>query len=745
MIRSRKAESNIIAELILVGIAVSMSAVVFLTMTNDDTAGTFGSLMGNFEGPSEILSINDLLQKCPGTDASVLVKNTGGLDANVRAIAINDATDNTNVEAKYPNSASSISFTNGSTSDPLENTQCNDSTYMDITSEFTGTTTDVVSNMNFTSNINGWTSSSSSTGGTTSLKYYLTTILTTGFGSDYRELKLTADSPNSSTIISFGKKEDKHFLFKPGQDNSSTISSAHNSTPKGFGWRTVDAFSSVTASGTWNFGLRLQGTNLDDSDGHIECEIYSADPDGSDATRLFFLHPDDVNVLDDDNSGQTINYVFTHDTGSITLTGKILLYECYLYVDDNDSSSNADLILTVDSNSYIEIPLSSTITIDSVTHDASTGNPSPGSGAGSAKGGINDLSGLVAMGTIDYYFQYQFTTPAQFDSMAASYAWSYTESGAASNTKLNFARLIITDLSGNLITTLHCDDNGAATCGSSAGWTSSTSFTYRRGITSTYALSPSTNYRLVVHFQVSDTTATDTATITLRIDDVGLEFIDGQYEVIAVLTGTSDATLSPSSMELFLDSTFSTSGVSVTVQGYDYTAGDYSTSDGQKTFVFATLNSDYMISKELDPADFLDNINPTQDEWKFKITATHPTSFTMSIDLIQMNVIASEDVLREVVNLNNVVIEPGETMLINGTLSRSLDSDTAYRVTIQTERNSYSTLFFYANDGDGNGGLGYGGNYGSYNAGRMVDNDANGDGSDGGVGGGSGGEDDDDD
>jgi hypothetical protein len=679
----------------MVGIAVTLSTAVFLAMADDNTAASFGSLLGTFEQPSEILHIGGLVQKCPTTDASVLVKNTGGLNANVRAVAVNDATSNTSANARYASSASSISVTKGSTSDPLNNAQCNDGTYLNVASAFSGAITDVVTNMNFTSNVNGWTSSSSSTGGTTSLKYYLTMTVTTGFGSDYRELKTTADSPNSSTIISFGNKEDKHFLFKPGQDHNQHDNDPHNSTPKGFGWRTVNAFSSITASGTWNFGLRLQATNLDDSEGNIECEIYSANPDGSQATRLFFLNPSSVNVLDDNNSGQTINYVFTHNPGTqINLNGKILLYECYLYVDENESNNNADLILTVDSNSYVEIPLSATITIDSITHDPSNGNPAPGSGPGSAKGGINDLSTLVAIGTIDYYFQYQFTTPVQFNSMAASYAWKYDETVGATNTKLNFARLIITDLSGNLITTLHCDDNGGGTCGSNAGWTTSTSFTYRTGITSAYALSPSTNYRLVVHFQVSDTTPLDTATLTLRIDDVGLEFVQGQYESSAIFTGTSSQT-SPSNLKLSFDSTLTTPSVSVTLQGFNYTSNSYSTSSaGKETYVFATPNSDYIVNKDLAPSHFLNS-----GQWKFKVNATYAIPFTLRIDLVQLNAIVSQPVLREVAYLNNVEIQPGQTVLVNATLSRAIDPDTPYKVTITTERNSYSEIVNYYDDG----------------------------------------------
>lgn len=132
------------AELLMVGIAVSLSTIFLLAMADEETAGDFGSLVGTFEAPSEILSVSDLAQKCPGTAASVIVKNSGGIDANVRAIAINDATNSPNVDARYPRSADWMSITKGSTSDPLTNAQCNDGTYITIASAASGPTNEVI-------------------------------------------------------------------------------------------------------------------------------------------------------------------------------------------------------------------------------------------------------------------------------------------------------------------------------------------------------------------------------------------------------------------------------------------------------------------------------------------------------------------------------------------------------------------------------------------------------------------------
>ncbi len=559
---------------------------------------------------------------------------------------------------------------------------------MNLASVFSGTTTDVVNNMNFTSNINGWTSSSSVS--TSLTKFYLTMFIPPSDPwngtQDYRELRLTADSPDSDTIVSFGNKENKKFWFDPDTDNSN--SGNPNNDPKGYGWRTANPLDAVIASDTWEFGLTLTATNIDeDTEGHIEIQVFSADPNDSNLNNADFLFSLDTstNVLDENFEGQARNYVFTHNPGlQFNLTGKVLIVEYWLHVEDNESGNSADLILTTGSNSYVSIPVIPTIA--TVVWDPTSGNPSPGSGPGSAKGVITDTTTYAALGTVNYNFIYQFTTPAVFDSMAASYAWSYSET-LGDNTKLNFARLIITDLNGNLITQLHCDDNGAGTCDGSAGWTTSTSFVYRTSISSTYALSPLTNYRLVVHFQASNTVAADLPILTLRIDDVGLEFVDGEYEASASFTGTSSQA-SPSNLKLFFDSTFTKTGVAVTLQGYDYVLNDYSTtSAGQKNYAFATSNSDYIVNKELDPSKFLNN-----GQWQFKVTATHSTSFTMSIDLIQMNAIVSKPVLREVVYLNGVVVEPGETVTIDVTLSRYLDPSTAYKVTVVTERNSYSAV-----------------------------------------------------
>lgn len=688
MIRSRKAESNVIAEILMVGIAVTLSMVVFFVITDDDTAGDFGSLTETLEASSEILSIAGLVPKCPQTEASVIVTNVGGLDANVKSIAINDATNRTNVDAKYANNASTISLVKGSTSDPLTNTQCNDSTYFNISSVFSGTTTEVVSNANFTNNINGWTSSSSVSSPLT--KFYLTMFIPSdpwNGNQDYRELRLTEDNPDSDTIVSFGNKENKKFWFDPDTDSSSTGNPRND--PKGYGWRTANPLDGVISSDTWEFGLKLTATDIDEgTEGHIEIYVYAADPNDNNLNNADFLFSLDTstNVLDEAFEGQAKNYTYTHNPGlQFDLSGKVLIVEYWLHVDENESGNNADLTLTIGSDSYVSIPIIPTI--DAIVHDPLDGNPSPGSGAGSAKGVIADVTTYAAMGTVNYNFIYQFTTPEDFDSMAASYAWKYTEVNG-DNTKLNFVRLIITDLNDNLITELHCDDNGAGTCDGTSGWQDSTSFNYRTGITSSYALDPLTNYRLVVHFQASNTVAAGLPVLTLRIDDVGLEFLDGQYESIAIFDGNFDASLSPSNLEFYFDSTFTKTGVNVSLQAYDYTISDYSTNNsGKRDYVFATPNSDYIVKKDLVPSKFSSN-----GQWKIKVTATNPTPFTISVDLIQVNAVVSKPVLREVVYLNNVVIEPGQTVLVNATLSRPLDSSTAYKVTIITERNSYSTV-----------------------------------------------------
>ena len=303
MVRSRKAESNVIAEIMMVGIAVALSTVVFFTLRGNDTAGGFGSLIGTFEAPSEILSINGLSQKCPGTDASVAVKNTGGLDANVKAVAINDATKNTNVNVKYPSTATYFLIVSGSTSDSVDKSRCNDSGYLNIASVFAGTT----------------------------------------------------------------------------------------------------------------------------------------------------------------------------------------------------------------------------------------------------------------------------------------------------------------------------------------------------------------------------------------------------YQASAIFNGTSDPTLSPSNIKLYFDSTFTQPGVGITLQGYDYSlpnGGAFSTTTGQKSYAFATLGSDYIVNMDLDPSKYLNSNGP----WQIKVTATNSVPFTMSVDLLQVNTIASKPVLMEIVYPQNIVISPGQTVLVNATLSRTLDTDTSYRVAIVTERNSYSTV-----------------------------------------------------
>lgn len=693
MVRSRKAESNVLAEIMMVGIAVTLSTVVFFGLRGSDSAGGFGSLIGTFEAPSEILSVNGLSQKCPGTDASVAVKNTGGLDANVKSVAINDATINTNVNAKYPSTATSFSIVSGSTSDPVDKSRCNDSSYFNIASAFSGTTMpNVVSNSNFNSDITGWTSSSSVSTPLTRFNLTMFVPLTDPWNGnqDYRKLCLCPDNADPAATINFGNKDDKKFWFDPGDGNPNTGNP--NNDPKGFGWRTENPLNAVIAANTWEFGLKLRAVNIvENTEGHIEIYVYSADPTDQNLNNadLLFSLDTTTDVLVN-NGGQP--YVFTHNPGlQFNLSGKVLIVEYWLHIedDDNNSANNADLVLIIDSNSYVKVPIIPTIS--AVVWDNTSGNTSPGgSGVGSAKGVVTDATTYAAIGTVNYNFITQFTTPAQFNSMTANYAWSYSVLPVLTDTKLNFARLIITDLNDNFVTELHCDDNGSGprNCGDGPDWTSTLiSFQYRTGIASNYALAPSTSYKLVVQFQVTNNAAADLPVITLNIDDVSLQFIDGNYQAITTFNGTSDPTLNPSNIKLYFDSTFTQPSVSVTLQGYDYTISNYSTTIGQQSYTFATPSSDYIISMDLDPSKFLSNGN-----WQVKVTATHSIPFTMSIDLLQLNAISSKPVLREVVYTQNIVISPGQTVLVNATLSRTLDADMSYKVTIVTERNSYSTV-----------------------------------------------------
>lgn len=666
----------------MVGVAVTLSTVIFFSMTNQNTNAFF--LTDIFERSTESLVPIGVSKGCGSNEVSVLVKNTGGVDANIRSIAINDATNRIESDAHYDSNASSFSLIKGTTSGPIDNTYCNDSNYLDITSVFDGISEGAVANANFTSNANGWISSSSVSNG--SAKLYLTMFTTQNsqWSGDYRALRVSSDSSNSDTAASFGTNKNKKFLFKPGQDNSQHSNPSNN--PAGFGWRTEELVNGVISSGAWEFGLTLTAENLNNAEGYVIIRVFSAEPDKNlnQATLLFSLATP-TNVLAQGYNGQTQDYVFTHNPGSqFSLTNRVLIVEYWLDVKNNNSGNNASITLTIGGNSYVTVPI--VPAIDPIIHDPSTGNPA-GSGPGSGKGVITSLSPYAAMGTVDYYFQYQFTTPAEFNSMSASYAWSYTPS-IASSTKLNFARLIITDLSNNVITELHCDDNASGTCDGNAGWTNTVAFTYRNGIDSIFPLDASTNYRLIVHFQVENNDPLDAMIITLSVDDVGLAFVRGDYQASIIFNGSIDQTLSPSDLKAFLDSTFSTSGVEVSVQAYDYVIDDFAAEGaGLKDFVFATPGSDYHITMNLDPSRFMSN-----GAWKVKVTSKYAAPFTMHIDLLQVSALVTKPVLRDVIYVDGLLIRPGQTVNVNVSPSRPLDTDAAYRITIVTGRTSHSSV-----------------------------------------------------
>jgi len=182
----------------------------------------------------------------------------------------------------------------------------------------------------------------------------------------------------------------------------------------------------------------------------------------------------------------------------------------------------------------LKVDYKATITWTEVTWDSANGNPSPGSAGGSAYGGVSESSNEANFGTAKYNFSYTFTAPTSgWASVKASFAWKFTASGTYTNNKLNSVKLLLTDSSNVVLQTLYTDDNGGS------GWTGqpSVGYYYRTGITVSASMTAGNSYKLKVQFIDTDTVTSDNPSLTFRIDDVGITFNYGNSNQIIMING----------------------------------------------------------------------------------------------------------------------------------------------------------------------------------------------------------------
>jgi len=253
-------------------------------------------------------------------------------------------------------------------------------------------------------------------------------------------------------------------------------------------------------------------------------------------------------------------------------------------------------------------------------YDGASGNPSPGSGAGSyyhrATGEAPKIADITF--TTETSFSYTCGTP---ESVFLSYA--YALSGNSFGTGSNIiVRLVKPDA-----TTVDLDT--VSLPASAVGWT------YKTGITvSTTHFTQSGTYKLqVVNGLVAGAKGTANY-IQLNFDDIGLKITYyNEYTVELEFTGTSN-TESWTQLIWTIDSSFTAEGVTATFQLYNYNTSSYPTSgDGYMTDTIGTTDVTKTQTITTNPTHFRD----VSGNWKMKVKAVKLTNmpFDFKADWIE--------------------------------------------------------------------------------------------------------------
>jgi len=266
-----------------------------------------------------------------------------------------------------------------------------------------------------------------------------------------------------------------------------------------------------------------------------------------------------------------------------------------------------------------------TITSGTATfgYDSASGNPSPGSDAGSyfhkATGTTTKIADITF--TTETSFSYTLGQP-----ISVFLAYAYTLSGTSFGTGSNIiVRLVKPDA-----TTADLDT--VALPASAVAWT------YKKGVSvSATNFTQSGTYKLRVVNRLVTAVKGTANYIQLNLDDVGLEITYyNAYTMEGEFTGSSN-TEDWTQLVWTIDSSFTTESVTATFQLFNYTANAYPTSgDGYMTATIGTTDVITTQTITTNPKHFRD----ATGHWKIKVKGVKSTSsqFDWRGDLIDYKV-----------------------------------------------------------------------------------------------------------
>jgi len=261
----------------------------------------------------------------------------------------------------------------------------------------------------------------------------------------------------------------------------------------------------------------------------------------------------------------------------------------------------------------------------------SSGGNTLGSGGGCHRVYYNDPSSTQPASSVTDYMRitYSFTTPSNsWYSQKASFAWKYALDSGSYSTQTLTVKAKLLDAADAVLETLYTTT------------TMQTSWQYQTNLAIASSLSTSTTYKLQLEFSIVNGGSGNKANIfqvSIYWDDAGVKFTYySEYTMEVEFTGTSN-TQDWTKLVWTVDSAWTTGSVTVTLQLYNYTLGNWSPSgSGYISYTSnATLNTDETQSQTI-------TTNPTHfrngaGSWRIKVKGVKSTTaqFDFKADWIE--------------------------------------------------------------------------------------------------------------
>jgi len=259
----------------------------------------------------------------------------------------------------------------------------------------------------------------------------------------------------------------------------------------------------------------------------------------------------------------------------------------------------------------------------------SSGGNTLGSGGGCHRVYYNDpASNQPATSVTDIMrITYSFTTPStSWYSQKASFAWKYSLDSGSYTTQTLTVKAKLLNATDGVLETLYSTT------------TMQTSWQYQTNLAIVSALSTSTTYKLQLEFSIVNGggNKADIFQVSIYWDDAGVKFTYySEYTMEVEFTGSSN-TYDWTQLVWTVDSAWTASSVSVTIQVYNYTAGGYPNSgNGYDSYTSSsTAETDETRTKTI-------TTNPTNfrngGSWKIKVKGVKSTTsqFDFKADLVE--------------------------------------------------------------------------------------------------------------